>query len=149
MPKTKKPSTQAQKQKTQKQEAPVVLSGRGHKKPISASSFNKSTHNGVIRKGFISSEDLKKTSVPQFTLDEIKKHLKKESLIFVRDKQVLFILTGKNCVFSEDTNLSQYIEYFRGKNPELNYTGDKWTPSDLKKRGSKAIKEIASKGYSL
>lgn len=111
--------------------------------------FTKSTLRGVIRKGFISPSEIEKTKLPQFTRDEIKKYLQEDSLLFVRDKQCLLIINGSEVVFSENTNLAQYIEYFREKNPQFEYTGANWTPEDLRARGLKVEKIAENYGFSL
>lgn len=122
---------------------------RGQKNNMDKSSFSMSTLKGVIRKGFISPADIEKTSLPQYTRDEIKQYLKKESLIFVRDKQCLFIISGGRVFYASDISLPQYIEYFRSKNPQYEYIEKQWTPGDLRKRGL-AVEKIAEQaGFSL
>lgn len=122
---------------------------RGQKNTISKASFNRSTLKGVIRKGFISPNDIEKTNLPQYTRDEIKQYLKKESLLFVRDKQCLFIISGSEVYFSGDSNLLQYIEYFKSKNPQYSYIEKQWTPSDLRARGLAVEKIAEQNGFSL
>ena len=122
---------------------------KGTKKPIEASSFSRSTLRGVIRKGFVSPSDIEKTNLPQYTRDEIKQYLTKESVLFVRDKQCLFIISGDKVYFSSDTNLPQYIEYFKNKNAQYEYIEKQWTPSDLRSRGLAVEKIAEQNGFSL
>ena len=122
---------------------------KGIKKSIEAGSFSRSTLRGVIRKGFISPEDIEKTSLPQYTRDEIQKYLTKKSLLFVRDKQCLFIINEGGVVFAGDVSLPQYIEYFKSKNPQYKYTEAQWTPSDLRSRGLAVEKIAEQNGFSL
>ena len=122
---------------------------KGAKKPIEASSFSRSTLRGVIRKGFISPSDIEKTNLPQYTRDEIKQYLDEASILFVRDKQCLFVITGEKVYFSGDTNLPQYIEHFKSKNSQYKYIEKQWTPSDLRSRGLAVEKIAEQKGFSL
>lgn len=122
---------------------------KGAKKPIEASSFSRSTLRGVIRKGFISPDDVEKTNLPQYTRDEIKQYLTKDSLLFVRDKQCLFIINKEEVVFASDVSLPQYIEYFKSKNPQYKYIEKQWTPSDLRSRGLAVEKMAEQNGFSL
>lgn len=122
---------------------------RGQKNIIDKASFNRSTLRGVIRKGFIAPSDIEKTSLPQYTRDEIKQYLTKEALLFVRDKQCLFIIAGDKVYFSGDSNLLQYIEYFKSKNPQYLYIEKQWTPSDLRTRGLAVEKIAEQNGFSL
>ena len=122
---------------------------RGQKNTINKSSFSTSTLRGVIRKGFIAPSDIEKTSLPQYTRDEIKQYLKKESILFVRDKQCLFIISGDEVFYASDISLPQYIEYFKSKNPQYKYIEKQWTPSDLRKRGLAVEKIAEQNGFSL
>lgn len=122
---------------------------KGTKKPIEASSFSRSTLRGVIRKGFIAPGDIEKTNLPQYTRDEIKQYLTEDSLLFVRDKQCLFIINKEEVVFASDVSLPQYIEYFRSKNPQYKYIEKQWTPSDLRSRGLAVEKIAEQNGFSL
>ena len=122
---------------------------KGAKKQIEASSFSRSTLRGVIRKGFISPSDIEKTNLPQYTRDEIKQYLTKKSLLFVRDKQCLFIINEGEVLFASDISLPQYIEYFKSKNPQYKYIEKQWTPSDLRSRGLAVEKIAEQNGFSL
>lgn len=122
---------------------------KGIKKQIEASSFSRSTLRGVIRKGFISPSDIEKTNLPQYTRDEIAQYLNEASVLFVRDKQCLFIVNKKQVFFSSDSNLPQYIEYFKNKNPQYEYIEKQWTPSDLRSRGLAVEKIAEQNGFSL
>lgn len=122
---------------------------KGIKKPVEASSFSRSTLRGVIRKGFISASDIEKTSLPQYTRDEIKQYLTNKSLLFIRDKQCLFIINEGEVLFASDISLPQYIEYFKSKNPQYKYIEKQWTPSDLRSRGLAVEKIAEQNGFSL
>ena len=122
---------------------------RGQKNNIDKSSFSMSTLKGVIRKGFISPSDIEKTSLPQYTRDEIKQYLDEGSLLFVRDKQCLFVITGDKVFYASDISLPQYIDYFMSKNPQYKYIEKQWTPSDLRKRGLAVEKIAEQNGFSL
>jgi len=122
---------------------------RGLKNSIDKSSFSMSTLRGVIRKGFISPADIEKTSLPQYTRDEIKQYLNDKSILFVRDKQCLFIISGDEVFYASDISLPQYIEYFKSKNPQYKYIEKQWTPSDLRKRGLAVEKIAEQNGFSL
>ena len=122
---------------------------RGQKNTINKSSFSMSTLRGVIRKGFISPSDIEKTSLPQYTREAIKQYLKEGSILFVRDKQCLFIISGDEVFYASDISLPQYIEYFKSKNPQYKYIEKQWTPSDLRKRGLAVEKIAEQNGFSL
>ena len=76
---------------------------KGTKQEYSAKSFSKSTLQGVIRKGFITIEDINKTSLTDYSKARIKEVIdwqeKEEKhnidLMFIRDKQICFLIDKK------------------------------------------------------
>lgn len=122
---------------------------KGIKNAITSASFNKSTLRGVIRKGFITDNDLDNTSLTQHTKSAIAHYLDSGlcfDLYFVRDKQVVFILDNKNkIVYDCQSSLSAYFDYFVEKNKNT-YTVEKLDnihPLDLRKRGL-SVEKLAS-----
>ena len=116
---------------------------KGIKNSISKESFSKSTLRGVIRKGFITKADLENTSLTDYTKKSIESI--NYNLLFVRDKQVLFLLNNKDkIVYDCQSSLPQYLEYFMEKNKD--YTKqvlENVHPADLRKRGL-SVEKIAS-----
>ena len=89
---------------------------KGIRQEYSAKSFNKSTLNGFIRKGFISGQDIDKTRITEYTKNKIAQV--DFDLLFIRDKQVCFLLDNKNKIVYNcvDCTLQGYFDYFVSKN---------------------------------
>lgn len=133
---------------------------KGIKQEYSAKSFSKSTLQGVIRKGFISMEDIDKTSLTEYSKARIKEVIdwqeKEEKhnidLLFIRDKQVCFLIDSKdkivfNCI---DCTLQGYYNYFINKNNDYKVQDlPNMHPDNLRARGLSVEKIASDKGFTL
>lgn len=122
---------------------------KGIKNSITKESFSKSTLKGIIRKGFITSNDLENTSLTEHTKKAISNI--KYNLLFVRDKQVLFLLDNENkVVYDCQSTLPQYLDYFISKNNDYKVEKlENIMPHDLRKRGLSVEKIASNNNFTL
>lgn len=123
---------------------------KGIKQDITKASFAKSTLKGCIRKGFITSADIEKTKLTSYTIEKIKQV--DFDLLFVRDKQVCFLLDSKNKIVynCKDCTLTGYVDYFISKNNDYKVIDlQDVHPADLRARGLAVDKIAESKGFTL
>lgn len=131
---------------------------KGIKQDINKTSFSKSTLNGIIRKGFISINDLDKTKLLDYTKSVINQVVDnnkldcKSVLLFIRDKNLCFILDNKNKVIyrAADCNLQGYYDYFINKNVDYKSVDiEKAHPDNIRARGLSVEKIASNNGFTL
>ena len=122
---------------------------KGVKNSITKESFSKSTLRGVIRKGFITKADLENTSLTDYTKKAIESV--DFNLLFIRDKQCLFLLDNKNkVVYDCQSTLPQYLDYFMEKNTDYQkQVLENIHPADLRKRGLSVEKVASENNFTL